>query len=98
MSEAEYDTQPILLDNGAEPDIEAQEVRTFWRPDDDSCHVDLGDGTVVVSTRTPSPTADTVKADIRNRINDGMSSPVLASHLDLMGFRAALLAWAQEGM
>ena len=40
--------------------------------------------------------AETVRADIRSRIDAGSSSPVLKSHLDDLGITAAVEAWASE--
>ena len=50
---------------------------------------------VVVAVIAPSqPVADTL-ADIQARIADGQSTPVLASHLDSLGLRDAVEAWAR---
>jgi hypothetical protein len=50
---------------------------------------------VVVAVIAPSqPVADTL-ADIQARIADGQSTPVLASHLDALGLRDAVEAWAR---
>ena len=40
--------------------------------------------------------AESVKADIRARIDGGSSSPVLKSHLDDLGITAAVEAWADQ--
>ena len=93
MSHAPSEMQPWVLDGGA-VDIPCDEVLAYWRADDETSDVELSDGSVVISSRTPPPEAQAVKADILQRIEEGASSPVLASHLDAMGYREALLAWA----
>ena len=93
MSHAPSEMQPWVLDGGA-VDIPCDEVLSYWRTDDETSDVELSDGSVVISSRTPPPDAAAVKADILQRVADGASSPVLASHLDAMGYRQALLAWA----
>ena len=40
------------------------------------------------------PIAETL-TDIQTRIADGQTTPVLASHLDALGLRAAVEAWAR---
>ncbi len=40
------------------------------------------------------PIAETL-VDIQTRIADGQATPVLASHLDALGLRAAVEAWAR---
>jgi hypothetical protein len=94
MSHAPFEVRPIVLDGGA-VDIPADEVTTDWRATDDTCDVVLSDGTHIISARTAPETADAVRADILQRVQNGESTPVLASHLDQVGLRAALLEWAQ---
>lgn len=50
---------------------------------------------VIAVGSTTQSVADTL-ADIKTRIADGNSTPVLASHLDALGIRDAILAWAQN--
>lgn len=40
--------------------------------------------------------AESVRSDIRARIDGGSSSPVLKSHLDDLGITAAVEAWAAD--
>lgn len=54
-----------------------------------------GNSLVVASGPVSQSVADTL-ADIKARIADGQSTPVLASHLDALGLRSAILAWAQN--
>lgn len=93
MTHAPTEVQPWVLDGGA-VDVPCDEVLAYWRADDETSDVELSDGSVVISSRTPPPDAEAVKADIQDRVANGESTPVLASHLDAMGYRAALLAWA----
>jgi hypothetical protein len=53
-----------------------------------------GNSLVVASGPVSQSVADTL-ADIQARIADGQSTPVLASHLDALGLRAAIEAWAR---
>ena len=48
---------------------------------------------VVAMNKTPEQVA-AVKADIKERIDNGSTTPVLASHLDQLGMRNAVLQWA----
>ena len=50
----------------------------------------------MVSTGKTSQAVADVLADIKTRIADGSTTPVLASHLDSLGLRAAVLTWAQN--
>tara|TARA_R110000824_G_C14895507_1_gene644912 strand:+ start:142 stop:432 length:291 start_codon:yes stop_codon:yes gene_type:complete len=93
MSHAPTEVKPWVLDGGA-VDVPCDELLAYWREGDETSDVELTDGSVVISSRTPPPDAAAVKADILARVADGESTPVLASHLDAMGYRAALLAWA----
>ena len=45
--------------------------------------------------KTSQAVAD-VLADIKQRITEGSSTPVLDSHLDALGFKDAVLAWAEK--
>jgi len=40
--------------------------------------------------------AESIREDIRSRIDAGSSSPVLKSHLDDLGITAAVAAWASD--
>jgi len=93
MSHAPTEVQPWVLDGGA-VDVPCDEVLSYWRAADETSDIELSDGSVVISSRTPPPDAEAVRADIRSRVDNGEGTPVLASHLDAMGYRAALLAWA----
>jgi len=94
MSHAPTEIQQMHLDGGADPDIPCDEVIAYWRPGDEACDVTLSDGSIVISARTTSDSADTVKADIQDRAARGEPTPVRASHLDALDLRAALLHWA----
>ena len=93
MSHAPAEVTPWVLDGGA-VDIPCDEVITYWRAPDEACDVTLSDGSVVISARTTNDTAETVRADIQERAARGESTPVLASHLDALDLRTALLHWA----
>jgi hypothetical protein len=95
MSTAPHDLQPILMDAGADPDIAADEVRTYWRAGDTECSVELTDDSLVISVRADSEDAVTVRTDVQARIDAGESTVVLASHLDLLGLRQAVEAWVR---
>jgi hypothetical protein len=49
---------------------------------------------MVTTGRTSQAVAD-VLVDIQTRIADGQATPVLASHLDALGLRDAVEAWAR---
>lgn len=51
---------------------------------------------VIAGLPVPTELADAVLADIRGRVAAGESTPVLASHLDAIGLRDAVLALAQS--
>ena len=53
-----------------------------------------GNSLVVASGPVSQSVADTL-ADIQTRIAEGSSTPVLASHLDALGLRAAIETWAR---
>jgi len=96
MSHAPTEVKAWVLDGGA-VDVPCDELIAYWREGDYTSDVELTDGSVVISSRTAAPDAEQVKADILSRVENGESTPVLASHLDVMGYRAALLAWATRG-
>ena len=50
----------------------------------------------MVSTGKTSQQVADVLVDIQTRIADGEATPVLASHLDALGLRAAVEQWARE--
>ena len=50
---------------------------------------------IVSPGKTSQAVAD-VLADIKQRIAEGSSTPVLDSHLDALGFKDAVLAWAEK--
>jgi len=54
-----------------------------------------GNSLVVASGPVSQSVADTL-ADIQTRIANGEATPVLASHLDALGLRAAIEAWARS--
>lgn len=94
MSHAETSIQPVLLNpGGAANDTPADEVRTFWTAGDDDCSVTLSDGSVVISTRTAPDVASSIRSEIQTRLANG-DTPVLASHMDALGLRAAVEEWA----
>lgn len=49
----------------------------------------------MVSTGKTSQDVADVLVDIQTRIADGQATPVLASHLDALGLRDAVEAWAR---
>jgi hypothetical protein len=49
----------------------------------------------MVSTGKTSQQVADVLVDIQTRIADGEATPVLASHLDALGLRAAVEQWAR---
>jgi hypothetical protein len=49
----------------------------------------------MVSTGRTSQAVADVLVDIQTRIADGQPTPVLASHLDALGLRDAVEAWAR---
>lgn len=93
MSHAPSEMQPWVLDGGA-VDIPCDEAITYWRAGDTDCHLSLSDGSEVVSVRATPEVAASVRADIQARMADGESTPVLASHLTVLGLREAVQAWA----
>mgnify|MGYP003133013900 CR=1 FL=1 len=93
MSHAPAETRPVVLDGGA-VDIPADEVVTTWRADDDACDVTLPDGSTIISARVAPDVADSVRAEVQERVANGESTAVLASHLDALGFRQAVEEWA----
>lgn len=95
MSHAPSEMQPWMLDGGA-VDIPCDEAITYWRAGDTDCHLSLSDGSEVVSVRATPEVAASVRADIQARMADGESTPVLASHLTVLGLREAVQAWAVE--
>ena len=95
MSHAPVEVRPAVLDGGA-VDIPVSEVTTSWRDGDTDCHVTLLDGSEVVSVRATPEVAASVRADIQARIDDGESTPVLASHLTQLGIRDAVHEWVLE--
>jgi len=95
MSHAPSEMQPWVLDGGA-VDIPCDEAITYWRAGDTDCHLSLSDGSEVVSVRATPEVAASVRADIQARMADGESTPVLASHLTVLGLREAVQAWAVE--
>lgn len=50
-----------------------------------------------VCTGESAAVVSAVLSDIQARITAGESTPVLASHLDSLGLRDAVLAWATRG-
>jgi len=94
MSTAPHELQSVMLDGG-DTDVPADEVRTFWRSGDTDCNVELTDDSLVISVRSDSEDAETVRTDVQARIDAGESTVVLASHLDLLGLRQAVEAWVR---
>lgn len=94
MSHASSIVTQSLLDGGAGPDIAVSVVTSYWAADDDACDVTLPDGSTIISARVAPGVADSVRADVRARLDAEESTPVLASHLDALGFRQAVEEWA----
>lgn len=96
MSHAPSIVTQGLLDGGAGPDIAVDVVTSYWAEDDDACDVLLPDGSTIISARVDPQTAGQVRAEVQARLADGESTPVLASHLDALGFRQAVAEWAAD--
>ena len=57
--------------------------------------VELSGGRCAVVATGPCASVSAVLLDIQTRIADGQATPVLASHLDALGLRDAVEAWAR---
>jgi hypothetical protein len=57
--------------------------------------VELSGGRSAVVATGPCASVSAVLLDIQARIADGQATPVLASHLDALGLRDAVEAWAR---
>ena len=96
MSHAPTEVKPWVLDGGA-VDVPCDELLAYWRQGDETSDVELTDGSVVISSRTPPPGAAAVKADILARVADGEHpSPCLPSRRDGLPCCAACLG--HEGL
>ena len=57
--------------------------------------LELSGGRCAVVATGPCASVSDVLTDIQTRIAEGSSTPVLASHLDSLGLRDAVEAWAR---
>jgi hypothetical protein len=57
--------------------------------------LELSGGRCAVVATGPCASVSAVLVDIQTRIAEGSSTPVLASHLDALGLRDAVEAWAR---
>ena len=87
-----------IVDTGTDPDgatvVEIQAEGPLLSPDMQTAPAG-GYEVAMVSTGRTSQAVANVLVDIQTRIADGQPTPVLASHLDALGLRDAVEAWAR---
>ena len=87
-----------IVDTGTDPDgatvVEIQAEGPLLSPDMQTAPAGGYEVAMVSTGRTSQAVAD-VLVDIQTRIADGQATPVLASHLDALGLRDAVEAWAR---
>lgn len=87
-----------IVDTGTDPDgatvVEIQAEGPLLASDMQTAPAGGYEVAMVSTGRTSQAVAD-VLVDIQTRIADGQATPVLASHLDALGLRDAVEAWAR---
>jgi hypothetical protein len=87
-----------IVDTGTDPDgatvVEIQAEGPLLSSDMQTAPAGGYEVAMVSTGRTSQAVAD-VLVDIQTRIADGQATPVLASHLDALGLRDAVEAWAR---
>ena len=87
-----------IVDTGTDPDgatvVEIQAEGPLLASDMQTAPAGGYEVAMVSTGKTSQQVAD-VLVDIQTRIADGEATPVLASHLDALGLRAAVEQWAR---